>query len=471
MLKRINLVDFLCFRNEVLDFSDKLTILLGRSGGGKTAILEGILFGLFGFSVRSLKMNLDELINENAKSCKVVLEVMLGDKLGVLERVRSQGKTFFSLQIGGRYIEGTLTDKLEKIGEIWGLSKNISKTSLLKAVYISRDSIDLQFPIELEENWVIDLSDRIKEVITKKLREVELKLADIKGRISSLEGVLKNLEERDVLKLIDVEKLRGMRDILRKKLEEVNEQIGSLKEKIGLFLESLKKGVCIVCNRPLKDLSFSVDDLERELNEKMKVRGTLQVDLLTIEKNLEKVSSVVMEEKDKILKDLQTLGEMLVEENKYLDKVKAAQVKVKDLKEVLLNYFLLSFVFPRAEKYSSVLFNDNVRLRYKGGKIEVKIGDEDFKAFTKLSTGEKIRVSMSLKLATSSSLSSLVRIPFLLVDEVFDSLDLENAYRLLNILSQEKSQIILVSHRPIESLLKLSDAVFYYVDRKIKKIY
>jgi len=265
--------------------------------------------------------------------------------------------------------------------------------------------------------------------------------------------------------------LRGMRDILRKKLEEVNEQIGSLKEKIGLFLESLKKGVCIVCNRPLKDLSFSVDDLERELNEKMKVRGTLQVDLLTIEKNLEKVSSVVMEEKDKILKDLQTLGEMLVEENKYLDKVKAAQVKVKDLKEVLLNYFLLSFVFPRAEKYSSVLFNDNVRLRYKGGKIEVKIGDEDFKAFTKLSTGEKIRVSMSLKLATSSSLSSLVRIPFLLVDEVFDSLDLENAYRLLNILSQEKSQIILVSHRPIESLLKLSDAVFYYVDRKIKKIY
>lgn len=284
-------MDFLCFRNEVLDFSDKLTILLGRSGGGKTAILEGILFGLFGFSVRSLKMNLDELINENAKSCKVVLEVMLGDKLGVLERVRSQGKTFFSLQIGGRYIEGTLTDKLEKIGEIWGLSKNISKTSLLKAVYISRDSIDLQFPIELEENWVIDLSDRIKEVITKKLREVELKLADIKGRISSLEGVLKNLEERDVLKLIDVEKLRGMRDILRKKLEEVNEQIGSLKEKIGLFLESLKKGVCIVCNRPLKDLSFSVDDLERELNEKMKVRGTLQVDLLTIEKNLEKVSS------------------------------------------------------------------------------------------------------------------------------------------------------------------------------------
>ena len=45
-LKRITFNHFRCFDHLELDLHPRLTVLVGKNGGGKTAVLDGIALGL-----------------------------------------------------------------------------------------------------------------------------------------------------------------------------------------------------------------------------------------------------------------------------------------------------------------------------------------------------------------------------------------------------------------------------------------
>lgn len=49
LIDKIELSDFRCFQRLEVDFDDKLTVLVGRNGGGKTAILDGVAIALAPF--------------------------------------------------------------------------------------------------------------------------------------------------------------------------------------------------------------------------------------------------------------------------------------------------------------------------------------------------------------------------------------------------------------------------------------
>ena len=49
LIEKITLSDFRCFRRLEVSFDDKLTVLVGRNGGGKTAILDGVAIALAPF--------------------------------------------------------------------------------------------------------------------------------------------------------------------------------------------------------------------------------------------------------------------------------------------------------------------------------------------------------------------------------------------------------------------------------------
>lgn len=49
LIETIRFDDFRCFRKLELDFEDQLTVLVGRNGGGKTAILDGVAIALSPF--------------------------------------------------------------------------------------------------------------------------------------------------------------------------------------------------------------------------------------------------------------------------------------------------------------------------------------------------------------------------------------------------------------------------------------
>lgn len=473
MIKKIRFLDFLCFRDDEIEFDKGLNILIGPSGGGKTSVLEGILYGIFGFTSRSLKTSLKSLINENARSCKVILEIYLKGDLCRIERERTPlGQSKVILTIGGREIEGTIGDKFDKIAEVWGYSKRISRNSLIRAVLLSREGIDHPYPVELEESWIVDLAESIRERVLEKIKNLELKLSETKGKILSLEEVLKNLEKREALKLIDTEKMKLTRDILREKKSKIESEIGALSERARLLMESMEKGICLVCQRPLENLSFSLDSLIESLEKLKKEKENLEKDLLTLDKKIEEssVPGTIKEEKNKILNDLALLGEEMASISKDLNRFRIGKIKTENLKRVLLKFFLSGFIFPKANKYASLLFGEETRFRLEEN-VEIKIGSGSFKEFVLLSTGEKIRAGLSLKLATNYALSNLIRVPFLLIDEVLDSLDLENAGKLLKILIEERSQIILTSHRPIETLMSLvSSGNYFYINRGIKKL-
>lgn len=45
-LKKVTLKNFRCFENLELDLHPRLTVIVGKNGGGKTAILDGLALGL-----------------------------------------------------------------------------------------------------------------------------------------------------------------------------------------------------------------------------------------------------------------------------------------------------------------------------------------------------------------------------------------------------------------------------------------
>ena len=475
MIKKISLENFLCFRKEEVRFDKNLSILVGPSGGGKTSILEGILFGILGFTYRSLKGTLKNLINENSGSARVILEVLLNNNLCIIERERLPEKTNLKVIIGSREVEGTLGDKFDRIAEVWGYSKKISKTSLLRAIYMTRDFIDEPFPVELEESWIMDLVERIKNLVLSKARELEKKVSEIKGKISSLEGVLKDLEKKKAYRELDKAKVEVSIYNLKKEKEKVDTSIGALKERLRILTESLEKGVCLVCLRPMEGISISLDSLKSEIVDLVKKKEVLENDLKALENLYIEMtgSSLLGEEKEKILKSLSSLGEELMVLSKELEKFEQGKDKVKGLKNLILEYFLKNYIFPMARKYSSYLFLEDVNFRL-GDIIEVKIGSGFYREFFRLSTGEKVRVGIALKLASNYSLSNLIKTPFLLMDEVLDSLDLDCCKRLLDILIKERSQIILTSHRPVNILMNLipsGNLEIFYIDKKVEKIY
>ena len=185
ILKKISLNNIRSYKNQEVEFPPGSTLLSGDIGSGKTSVLLGIEFGLFGLQPGQRG---NSILRNGAKEGGVILEFELDNKLIKIERKLKRGKTinqdYCSIEIDGEKQEISVTELKNMVLELLSYPNEFSKKQNLLykfTVYTPQEEmkqIILQDPETrintLRHVFGIDKYKRILEntlIITSKLRE------------------------------------------------------------------------------------------------------------------------------------------------------------------------------------------------------------------------------------------------------------------------------------------------------------
>lgn len=297
LLKKITLRNIRSYKEEEIIFPEGSTLLSGDIGSGKTSVLIGIEFALFGLQPGQ-KGNL--ILRNDVKEGGVKLEFEINGKEIIVERslkrTKAVSQDFCSISIDGEKKELAVTELKNRVLEILNYPKEFSKKQNLLykfTVYTPQEEmkqIILQDP-ETRINTIrhifgIDKYKKILEnssILASKLRE-QRRLNE--GMISNLENDKAILETKEseleskYYNVSSVEKDLFLKTEQRKKLqEEQEENSGKLEEKRNLEQEVVKSNIMI---NSKKDSLLSNNKTIGELTQQIKELSELKFDELRI---------------------------------------------------------------------------------------------------------------------------------------------------------------------------------------------
>lgn len=266
MLKRIILNNIRSYKNQEIAFPVGSTLLSGDVGAGKTSILIGIEFALFGLQPGQRGTS---LLRNGEKEGGVVLEFEVGSKNVIVERTLKRGKTvsqdYCAITIDGEKREFSVTELKDKVLGILGYPREFSRKQniLYKfTVYTPQEEmkqIILEDPETrmntLRHVFGIDKYKKILEnvsVLASKLRE-EKRLKE--GLIEYLEQDKANLASKeDELEakhynLASVEKELFLKIEKRKKIQEGKDETAGKIEERNKLQQEIEKTKIMISNK------------------------------------------------------------------------------------------------------------------------------------------------------------------------------------------------------------------------------
>lgn len=258
----------------------------------------------------------------------------------------------------------------------------------------------------------------------EELSVIEQEKGKIEGEIREFQNILKNLREEMEENLKLIESLKGKDEIIKVRLEELEERASSI---LGIPLEE-----CPSNNEE------NLNEKIQKIKEKKERFG--QINPLA-EKELEEVSAKV-EFIKKQKEDLENSAKALREDLKELENqaLKRFQETFQRVNENFQKYFTYLFGGGQAK---IVLQNEENPLE-AGIELIVEPPGKKIQHIMLLSGGERALVSFAFLL----SLFSVSPSPFLFLDEADAALDDFNVERFINLINRlkEEVQIILVTH-------------------------
>ena len=198
-LKQINLINFLSHDKTEIKFKQDQKILLsGKSGAGKTAIVEGLTWSLFGKARTDNKF----LIKKGSKEA-IVTVVLAEDKnvYKIERKINSKNKHELNVyEVKGKKDTPIKTTGVRDTQEY--LEKNILRSSYLLFVN------SILYPQENTDNFVKQTASKRKDIILEIIKatdydeylaEAKKKLQELKGKagiaVASVEDKRKSIEE------------------------------------------------------------------------------------------------------------------------------------------------------------------------------------------------------------------------------------------------------------------------------------
>ncbi len=286
ILKKITLENIRSYEKEEIEFPLGSVLLSGDIGSGKTSVLLGIEFALFGLQP-SQRGN--SLLKNGKKQGRVILELDLNGKNVIIDRVlKKSGKNIAqeesSITIDNEKFEGSVTEIKNRVLSLLNYPLEFSKkTNLLYkfTVYTPQEEMK-QIILESSETRLntlrhifgIDKYKRVEEnvsVFTSKLRE---EIRNKEGQLSDMDMLIRNLED----KKSKINLLKEAKDteskILGEKIEEmkkVEEKIktieGNVKEKENLEKEKGKSEIMLMNKRESqRELKITENRLREEID-------------------------------------------------------------------------------------------------------------------------------------------------------------------------------------------------------------
>jgi len=340
IIKKIRLKNIRSYEEEEIHFSRGSTLLAGDIGSGKTSVLLGIEFALFGLQPGQRGSS---LLRNGKDEGGTTLEFEVGGKEIRIERTLKKKKTisqdFCAITVDGEKKELSVTELKNKVLEFLNYPTEFSKKQNLLykfTVYTPQEEmkqIILEDPATriniLRHVFGIDKYKKILEnisVITSKLRE-EKRLKE--GMVMNLEQNKLNLVEKEneleakQYNLTSIEKELFLKTEERKKIQEEKEEIAVKISEKNKLQQEVEKTKIIISNKQDTILSNirSIEKIKNQVEELTNVKFE-EEKLIQIEQEI----NLQRQEKQKLTgKTLETNSQInsltfRIEDNQKLEK-------------------------------------------------------------------------------------------------------------------------------------------------------
>ena len=484
--------NFLSF--EALDLSFKNSFVIeginldegGSNGSGKSAIIEAIVFGLYGESLR--KVLLEDLVRQGTERMKVELHF----DNGVLKRIFSKKEGSNALlMLNGKKIVGV--KQVNKfIEEKFGSFYDFMLTTCFTDRYRFSKLTETERKKLIERFVNLEKVDMLLEKVKQKEKEIEKSLNEVNVRIelnaSLIEKAKKDLlrideelKQIDTLTLpeIDLESYNKLQ-LLKQEKKRLESDILSFEKDLKRLREAEKnveKGICPVCLRPLDGkVSFVKAQIQKEIETLLKNYNALKEKLKSVCKEIEELKHLENVDIKGYLKKLELKGKRdelihqkgLLKENiqkyqnilkEYLEKKNEweklydvatfwkKQLGYKGVKNLLLQSFFYSFESLINEYLEFFNFPFSVEFFYDEEHLQVYLYNRQGKRLLEtFSQGEKRKFDIAVIFALRSFLRSAETLGWLFFDEVFDGLDMASIQKILDAFEGLAENYVIVSH-------------------------
>jgi len=294
ILNKITLNNIRSYKNQEITFPEGSVLLSGDIGCGKTSVLLGIEFALFGLQPGQRGSS---LLRNGEKEGGVILEFEVDEKKIIVERTLKRGKTisqdYCAININGEKREFSVTELKDRVLEILNYPKEFSKKQniLYKfTVYTPQEEMK-QIILEdpdmrintLRHVFGIDKYKKILEnilILTSKLREEkrvkEWMIEDLEQDKANLVSKEDELEAKHY-NLASIEKEFFLKTETRKKIQEEKEEISKKIEERKKLQQEIEKTKIIMSNK------------------KENLTGNLKI-IIQIEAQIEELSKIEFDE-------------------------------------------------------------------------------------------------------------------------------------------------------------------------------
>ncbi len=340
LLKKITLNNIRSYNHEEIDFLEGSSLLLGDIGSGKTSILLGIEFALFGLQPGQRGSS---LLKNGEEEGGAILEFEIDEKKIIVERTLKRKKTisqdYCSITIDGEKKEMSVTELKNNVLNLLNYPLEFSKKQNLLykfTVYTPQEEMkqiilqDAETRINtLRHVFGIDKYKRILEnvsIITLKLREEKRMKEGM--TINFEQDKLNFMEKGNEIEikqnnLSDAEKEFSLKTTKRNQIQEEQKQISGKIEEKNKLQQEIEKTRIMIINK--KDTISSNTKTIEQVKSQMQELQNLQFDEEQISKLEQEISSKKQEKQKLADKNLEINSQMSslilkVEDNQTLEK-------------------------------------------------------------------------------------------------------------------------------------------------------
>ena len=293
MIKSIELVNWKTHKRTVMNFQKGVNVLVGVMGAGKSSVIDGISFGLFGTfpSLVQRRTNTNNLISnrqteENNAEVKICFTVG-SDEYVVTRRISKTETTSAKLQKNGGYLQAQPARVNE---EVESLIK-VNYDTFSRAIYAEQNKIDYFLELtkgdrkkQIDQMLGLDTFAKAEENATSLINSIKSMIADeeqllsqtdIKEMKSQLEKLTneKQTIQKEQLELTEKEKemdtsitkLQKESELMKSKYDQskkLEKEINELSSKIDTLDKELKKITGLGLDEKVVELEFSTKTKE-----------------------------------------------------------------------------------------------------------------------------------------------------------------------------------------------------------------
>lgn len=508
ILKHIKAKNFYSFKELDLDLLQFKNIVYvkginrdsgGSNGSGKSSILEMIVFGLFGKTIR--KSTEEALINcDNRKALVVELDVA---KLGVgeVKIVRGKRPNILNFYLGGQDLtqENALKTQ-EKIEQTLGLSY---KTFIASIVFGQHSDLEFLSATADDKRTIIRNFLNLEEIFTwrDKIKDLKSEYNTNAKVAETLITELKSQEDKLKLKMQDIEPFKmpeTIEEVLAREkiinsssasLSKLKDEMSDLKDNKNKIQSQFDLG-----EYSIKDTCKTCKKTYLKKQTKANLRG-LQKKLSGLVNKINKLDNLIQKNSTELIKlkskltvsqwyELKKKEDLFLSQKKIRDEYNEAlarrqeqELKKNNLElnyeimrfwekafseQGLIKYFIrniLDYLNFKTNEYLSLLTNNQFVITFNEELEEIITNNGRKLSYISLSGGEKRKINLSVMLALQSLLShtSKEQSNIIFFDEIAENMDEDGCVGVLNLLKnlkEEDKTIFLITHNShLKSLL------------------